>query len=705
VVFSADGKRLAAAGSGVTIWDVSSGKQLHALPTRQAPGRAVALSPDGKLVAAGDTRTRADGCIRIWEVESGDFVRLITGVEGVLTALAFTPDGQSLVSASRHSALQVWEVATGKEKLMRSQAFTHALLPLPGLPGGDQVLVMAGDGKTAFSTGRHDSLIREWDLAGGELRREVAGPRMGVGGLALSPDGKWLAAGGLDGSVYLHDLATGQVAQWGDRHTGAVFGLAFSADGQLLDSACTGNRLNTWDWKTGGMKRRQQVDFHDAHCLFLGLPDLIGAIATRAVDRDRRTHPRLGLFNMGSREEVVQRWDRSSGEALQDRREPNDGFFGLAPAADGKSFQVISAVSHPALVSMMTGYQLQQPQRPAGSLPGGMKSFIQSNALWEREYRLLVRAFEDDNVVDARQALRQADRRRQMTWAVAAPDGRSWSHWTDGRRIFLHEAGTGAALATVTADKLLYSRGLLLRDVLAFSADARWLAVPLPEGEVGIFDVATGQQRLIWKTGQAAVTSLAFTPDRAALASGGLDGTIRLWDMAALRPKPIELTPEELAQCWQLLQGEDASAARVAMWKVIDNGARSVDYVCQSLLPLKPPAAERVDQLIADLDRDDFNRREKAAEELERLGFAVEDRLRQELKKRPALEVRQRLEAILRRITPSGKLSAEERRALHGVAVLEHIGGDKARQHLKELAAGVAGAIPTEEAKRALERR
>ena len=82
--------------------------------------------------------------------------------------------------------------------------------------------------------------------------------------------------------------------------------------------------------------------------------------------------------------------------------------------------------------------------------------------------------------------------------------------------------------------------------------------------------------------------------------------------------------------------------------------------------------------LVADLDRDTFAVREKASQELEKLGESVVGALRAKLADRPALELRQRLERLLDKFDGKG-LSAEQLRAVRAVQVLEHMGTAEAK--------------------------
>src|SRR5262249_3667843 len=83
VIYSTDGKALAAAGSGPTIrhWDAASGKELHLeFQGHQAGVSTVATTADGKLVASGSEN------IRLWDPATGKTVRTIA-VKGGVAAL------------------------------------------------------------------------------------------------------------------------------------------------------------------------------------------------------------------------------------------------------------------------------------------------------------------------------------------------------------------------------------------------------------------------------------------------------------------------------------------------------------------------------------------------------------------------------------------------------------------------------------------
>ena len=176
-----------------------------------------------------------------------------------VTALAFTPDGKHVV-ASGHHELTVWDVNTGKlEKRIRTRARRAlAMLFLP-------------DGKLAAAGGRpgEEGDVRIYDINAGTPRMVdgvayldgVTDPKVMVKQLldaddevlclALSPDGKKLAAGGCDRIVYVWDIANGAanavLEQSIENHADWVFATAFSADDKFLVTGSRDKTAKMWD--------------------------------------------------------------------------------------------------------------------------------------------------------------------------------------------------------------------------------------------------------------------------------------------------------------------------------------------------------------------------------------------------------------------------------------------------------------------------
>ena len=83
-----------------------------------------------------------------------------------------------------------------------------------------------------------------------------------VWGLAVTGNGDLLASGGADGTVRLWETSTRQAVATLEGHTGAVWGVALSAGGDLLASGGEEGTVRLWAAKSGAFLRALRPE----HC-------------------------------------------------------------------------------------------------------------------------------------------------------------------------------------------------------------------------------------------------------------------------------------------------------------------------------------------------------------------------------------------------------------------------------------------------------
>jgi hypothetical protein len=159
---------------------------------------------------------------------------------------------------------------------------------------------------------------------------------------------------------------------------------------------------------------------------------------------------------------------------------------------------------------------------------------------------------------------------------------------------------------------------------------------------------------------------------------------------------------QDLDRLWGDLASEDAAAAFRAMGELANSKAAPT-YLKEHLKPIPAPDAKRIEKLVEDLNSPQYPVRQKANGELEKLADLAAPTLRQQLEKKPSLEVSKRIEVLLEKL--DGPVTSPELlRGLRAVEVLEWVGTPEAQTVLEPIAAGAPGHRLTEAAQDTLKR-
>lgn len=228
VALSPDGKTLAA-GRGPRIeWlgltPSADGKTLSFTSAGTAepgpdPVQSLAWSPDGKLVAAGSFRR-----VTIWDaVTRQKKAELSADLRGRVSALAFTPDSKTLLAADSVDAASglMLNLDPATAKITRTtEAHRDTIFAIAVSPDGKK-----------FATVSADKSARVWAAADAKPIHTLEGHTGYVLSATFSPTGDRLATGGDDEVIKIWLLETGkQVANFGGVRTGPVTALAWSVD-------------------------------------------------------------------------------------------------------------------------------------------------------------------------------------------------------------------------------------------------------------------------------------------------------------------------------------------------------------------------------------------------------------------------------------------------------------------------------------------
>jgi WD40 repeat protein len=109
-------------------------------------GSTLALSPDGKTLAAGSE------IIKLRSIVGPHKLVELKGHTGAILGLAYSPDDKLLASSSVDETVRIWDVRTAEEKNK-----------LPDLVPRVWSLTFSPDGKT-LATGSADGFVRLWEI-------------------------------------------------------------------------------------------------------------------------------------------------------------------------------------------------------------------------------------------------------------------------------------------------------------------------------------------------------------------------------------------------------------------------------------------------------------------------------------------------------------------------------------------------------------
>jgi WD40 repeat protein len=711
IALTPDGKTLAgtSADGSVRLWQVATGKEVHRFGGDAGLLHAVALAGDGNLLATGGQ----DRSVRLWDLASGRELRRFDGHDDEVSAVAFAPGSKVLASASQDGAIRIWEAASGK-----------LLHQLKKENGPVDALVWSADGKRLLSLNR-DLTAWLWDAATGRALDWLDG----AAAATFAPDGKALFLGG--GFLRAWDLAARkETARWGVAFQHWYGSVAISPDGKTLAAGVTGGiLLLPLPLRSDGQARLLScVESPLRYCALS--PDGQTAITASGPDAaGRRAHVSL--------------WHTATGEEA--RRIPaRDGeITALALAPDGLTLATSEKGEAVRLWATATGKEL-------ACLQDGCRGV--SALAFSPDGQVLAAGGKDGKVRLWETATGKVRRRLahsgSITGLAFTPDGRSLSGAGDGS-AHLWELATGSAArpraqpgvvaAAVTGDGRALTLGsspqppdaLCLWDLssakpvrelrdgqsgeqhLAAAPDGRSLASGSDTNAGGdrtvrLWEVATGQVRRRWRGHADFVQAVAFAPDGRLLVSASEDGTALVWDVAGLwRRRPADrLSDARLETLWKDLGRADAGPALDSMRELAAAPTQAVALFRKQLRPVPAVEPERLARLVADLDSPRFAARQQAVRALEVLGEVAEGALQKARAKATSLEGRRRAELLLAKLERLSQPVSTPTRlsALRALEVLEWVGDAEARKLLAELARGASEARLTREARAGLER-
>jgi WD40 repeat protein len=602
-------------GTGVIdIRDVQTGEAVLP-PFRGHEGDItdVAFSPDGSMLAT----TGDDGTLKVWNPSTGDLFTTVSG-EGDVWGPSFSADGTRVAAAwLDEGTVRVLDPVTGRmvRTVSRLASPMDAALDPDGgriavsVSESTEVIDLESDGRIDLdvfssrvswsSDGRHIATVAQssdtvdvWDAAGGELRFRLGGHTGPIMSVAWSPiSGSLLVSGGADGTARVWDLGQDdeEREQWllsAQETTSGILGVTFSPDGtRVMAGDADITAVKMWDLALGGdaewanfpaLGNYPDAEFMpDGQHVVAHTPKATVMVWDLNTERGRRIGPPLvpwteyasqpsfdvspdgrSIASAGG-DGGTTAWDTATGEELFaiSRRQrvtgvewsPESGLL-LTSGLDGTATIVDRLAEEIRVLQEDDGYRMYFARfSPDGRLVATVAEPAPGES---RQFHVSIWDWERGQVV------RTIDT-EAWNGLVFDPNG--------GRIAMVKQNGPPEVWDLETGERVavLEHAGTAIK--VAFSPDGSQIATGGVDGTVRLFDTDSWNQELILRGHGGAISAVDFSRDGMKLASASIDGTVRIWaldidDLLEVAEHEVtrSLTDEE---CRQYLHVDQCASA------------------------------------------------------------------------------------------------------------------------------------------------
>jgi WD40 repeat protein/uncharacterized caspase-like protein len=490
LAFSPDGRLLATTTfhtNTIKLWETATGRELRNLSTggqnTTSLSPVFAFSPDSRLLAA----SGGNNSIRVWDLNTGREVQTLSGAGGsFISALGvsfvgFSSDGRKLVTVS--DAIRLWDTSTWREV---STIQTTTLSP-GGFTGGGGGVALNADGSQLARV--DNDQIKFIDPASGKELRSIELPesRMQDVELSFTTDGRLVAAGVNDKKLKVWDISSkSERVQAATQKDFAL--IKFSSDGRLV--AVADNYLvRVWEVSSG--KQLANINVPNS-----GVYQETGGVFTAFTPDGKR----LATSGFGTQTYV---WDVDSGKQVQQLKGRTNMAYAVAFSEDGtqltsggRTHWDMRTGQGRRLSSSMTDKQLGMPS-PDGKLIAMFAPNTSVVTIYDATTGKTLQTLSRANFDGGVERVRFSRDGRSLVVIYTASQGVQMIGRLPSSEVKIWDAVAGREIQT-----LLLNTSPVETD---FSADGKLLATVSSQGEITLWDVASGSRlrSLTTSTGQS----------------------------------------------------------------------------------------------------------------------------------------------------------------------------------------------------------
>lgn len=237
IIFRPDGQLFATVDAeAIRVWEGTSGQLIQVFGDHAENIRVMANTPDGSLLAAAGSQHNP--LIWLHSLAPDVTSTILRGHLAGVTQLQFDQDGTILASAGVASTIRLWHTST-----------TNLLAVLRGHHGAIQSLAVSPDGQEVLSSS-WDHTIRLWDVATGSERQHLSDWWFNTSDVIITPEARRLVVISQVASVTIHDEHGHTLAVWAQPPV-SVWRVVFSPDARWVAIAGAEGTLQLWEWETG----------------------------------------------------------------------------------------------------------------------------------------------------------------------------------------------------------------------------------------------------------------------------------------------------------------------------------------------------------------------------------------------------------------------------------------------------------------------
>ncbi|OFY62035.1 MAG: hypothetical protein A2Y71_04935 [Bacteroidetes bacterium RBG_13_42_15] len=232
VIFTSDGKKfITSSFSGkIIVWDADTKKPLLMLKGNSADIQTLAFNPSNSNVAGGAT----DGKIIVWD-QSGKVLANYIGHNSEVKKVFYNPRGTRLITASS-SEVKIWD----------GDSFNMIKTISPASKSIRAINVSCNRDIAAIVTGKRT--IEVWNTLSDLKEYDLPATGHDIISVEFSPDDKYIAAGGEDGSLSIINLSAKEITrEIPDAHEAGLAELKFTEDGSKLITGGYDGRIRIWN--------------------------------------------------------------------------------------------------------------------------------------------------------------------------------------------------------------------------------------------------------------------------------------------------------------------------------------------------------------------------------------------------------------------------------------------------------------------------